>query len=36
MSDLISIGMIVAGMGLCWLYAVALHRNVTEDAEVKS
>jgi hypothetical protein len=35
MGDFLAIGMIVGGMGLCWLYAVAIHRGMSDAPEAK-
>jgi hypothetical protein len=29
--DVLAVGMIVGGMALCWLYAVALDRGLSSD-----
>lgn len=35
MSDVLCIGMIVGGMAICWLYAVAIDRGMSEGPKVK-
>jgi hypothetical protein len=35
MSDLIAIGLIVGGMALSWLYAIAISRGMSDGPQVK-
>ncbi len=36
MGDVIAVGLIVVGMGLCWLYALAIDRGMSDEPKVKS
>lgn len=35
MGDIVAVGLIVGGMALCWLYAVALDRGMSDGPQVK-
>ena len=36
MADAIALGMIVGGMALCWLYAIAIQKGMGDEPRVKS